>query len=54
MTEPSGQAAYETLVAVAVRLSAAERLAPRAADPALRAIADAGAAALHVTAASIR
>ena len=53
MTEPSREAAYETLVAIAVRLSAAERLAPTAAEPALRAIADAGAAALHVAAASI-
>jgi GAF domain-containing protein len=53
MTEPSRGAAYEALVAVAVRLSAAERLAPTSADPALRAIADAGAAALHVAAASI-
>jgi GAF domain-containing protein len=44
--------ALEALVAVAVRLSAAERLAPSTAEGALRAIADAGAAALHVAAAS--
>src|SRR5512147_3205495 len=45
--------ALEALVAVAARVSAAERLAPADAEPALRAIADAAAAALHVTAASI-
>ena len=53
MTEPARDAALEALVGVAVRLSAAERLAPRSAEPALRAIADAAAAALHVAAASI-
>ena len=59
MTEASGPrearsaAALETLVAVAARLSVAERLAPTDPEPALRAIADAAAAALHVTAASI-
>jgi GAF domain-containing protein len=59
MTEP-GRArdlqaldALGALVAVAVRLSAAERLAPSTAEAALRSIADAGAAALHVAAASI-
>jgi GAF domain-containing protein len=41
------------LVAVAARLSAAEQLAPSDAEPALRAVADAAAAALRVTAASI-
>lgn len=46
-------AAVEALVAVAARLAAAERLAPTGAEPALAAIADAGAAALHVAAASI-
>lgn len=45
--------ALDALVAVAARLSAAERLAPPDAEPALRAVADAAAAALHVTAASI-
>jgi GAF domain-containing protein len=45
--------ALDVLVAVAVRLSAAERLAPSNAEAALRAIADAGAAALRVAAASI-
>jgi GAF domain-containing protein len=45
--------ALEALIAVAVRLSAAERLAPSTAEAALSAIADAGAAALHVAAASI-
>lgn len=45
--------ALAALEAVAARLAAAERLAPTAAEPALRAIADAAAAALHVTAASI-
>lgn len=53
MTEPSRATALEALVAVAVRLSAAERLAPSSAEAALRAIADAGAAALHVAATSI-
>ena len=53
MTEGDRPAALDVLVAVAVRLSAAERLAPATAEPALRAIADAGAAALHVAAASI-
>lgn len=53
MTEPAQTPAMEALVAVAVRLSAAERLAPSSAEAALRAIADAGAAALHVAAASI-
>jgi len=46
-------AALDALVAVAVRLAAAERLAPPVAEAALRAIADAAAAALRVTAASI-
>jgi GAF domain-containing protein len=50
---PRSAAALEALVAVAARLSAAERLAPVTAEPALRAIADAAAAALRVTAASI-
>ncbi|MBI3748689.1 MAG: GAF domain-containing protein [Chloroflexi bacterium] len=45
--------ALDALVAVAVRLAAAERLAPADAEPALRAVAEAGAAALRVTAASI-
>ena len=45
--------ALQALVDVAVRLSAAERLAPSTAETALQAIADAGAAALHVAAASI-
>jgi GAF domain-containing protein len=53
MTESAHAAALEALVAVAVRLSAAERLAPRSAEPALLALADAAAAALHVAAASI-
>ncbi|MEX1169889.1 MAG: GAF domain-containing protein [Chloroflexota bacterium] len=53
MTDPTRAAALEALVGVAVRLSAAERLAPPTAEPALRAIADAAAAALHVAAASI-
>ena len=53
MTDPARVAALEALVGVAVRLSAAERLAPRSSEPALRAIADAAAAALHVAAASI-
>jgi GAF domain-containing protein len=46
-------ARLEALTAIAARLAAAERLAPPAAGPALRAIADAGAAALRATAASI-
>jgi GAF domain-containing protein len=53
MTDPARPAGLEALVAVAVRLSAAERLASPSAEPALRAIANAGAAALHVAAASI-
>jgi signal transduction protein with GAF and PtsI domain len=53
MSEGDRPAALDALVAVAVRLAAAERLAPATAEPALRAIADAGAAALHVAAASI-
>jgi GAF domain-containing protein len=48
-----GPRALEALVAIAVRLSAAERLAPSTAEAALGAIADAGAAALHVAAASV-
>jgi GAF domain-containing protein len=53
MTDQAREAAHDALVAVAIRLSAAERIAPTSAEPALRAIADAAAAALHVTAASI-
>ena len=53
MTEPRDRAALATLVAVAARQSAASRIAPPSADPALRAIASAGAAALRGTAASI-
>jgi GAF domain-containing protein len=53
MTEGDRPAALAALEAVAARLAAAERLAPATAEPALRAIADAAAAALHVTAASI-
>ena len=53
MTDPAREAALEGLVAVAVRFAVAERLAPPTAEPALRAIADAAAAALHVAAASI-
>jgi GAF domain-containing protein len=43
----------DAVVAVAARLTAAERLAPTDPEPALRAVADAAVAALHVTAASI-
>ncbi len=46
-------ASLDALVGVATRLAAAERLAPPSGELALRAIADAGAAALHVAAASI-
>jgi len=53
MSDLARAAALDALVAVATRLAAAERLAPPTGEPALRAIADAGAAALHVTAASI-
>jgi GAF domain-containing protein len=53
MTEGDRSVALATLAAVAGRLAAAERLAPAATEPALRGIADAAAAALHVTAASI-
>lgn len=53
MTDPARTTTLEALVSVAVRLAAAERLSPPAAEPALRAIADAAAAALHVAAASI-
>jgi GAF domain-containing protein len=45
--------AGRVLAAVAARLAAAERLAPPVGEPALLAIADAAAAALRVTAASI-
>ena len=45
--------ALDGLVAVAVRLTAADRLAPPAGDPALRAVADAAAAVIRVTAASV-
>lgn len=53
MSDPARATTLEALVAVAVRLAAAERLSPPTAEPALRAIADAAAAALHVAAASI-
>jgi GAF domain-containing protein len=53
MSDPLRDDVLEALVAVAVRLAAAERIAPSTAEPALRAIADAAAAALRVTAASI-
>jgi len=53
MTAGERPSALAALAAVAARLAAAERLAPTTAEPALRAIADAAAAALHVTAASI-
>jgi len=46
-------AALDALIAIAIRLAAVERLAPPATGPALRAIAEAAAAALRVTAASI-
>jgi GAF domain-containing protein len=51
--EDSRERLLDALLAVALRLSTLERLAPPAGEPALRAIADAGAAALHVVAASI-
>lgn len=53
MIEPADRAALAALVAVAARQSAAARIAPPSADPALGAIASAGAAALRVIAASI-
>lgn len=53
MTGADRTAILDALGAVAVRLSAVERLAPAGAEPALRAIADAAVAALHVTAGSI-
>jgi GAF domain-containing protein len=53
MTEPANAAVLDALTAIAVRLSAAERLAPSAGEGALHAIAEAGVAALHVEAASI-
>jgi len=53
MNDPARAAALEALVAVAARMAAAERLTPLTAEPALHAIADSGAAALRVTAASI-
>lgn len=53
MTAGERPAALAALEAVAASLAAAEWLAPATAEPALRAIADAAAAALHVTAASI-
>ena len=45
--------AMDALVAVAVRLTAADRLAHLAGDPALRAVAEAVASVLRVTAASV-
>ena len=45
--------AMEALVAVAVRLAAADRLAPATGEPALHASAEAAAAILRVTAASV-
>jgi GAF domain-containing protein len=45
--------APDLIVAVAERLAAAERLAPRTGEPTLRAIADAAVALVRVTAASI-
>lgn len=53
MTQPANRATLAALVAVAARQAAASRVAPPSANPALRAIASAGAAALRVTAASI-
>jgi GAF domain-containing protein len=53
MNDPARATALDALVAVATRLAAAERLTPPAGEPALHAIADAAAAALRVTAASI-
>jgi GAF domain-containing protein len=51
--DDSRERLLDALRAVAMRLSSLERLAPPAGEPALRAVADAGAAALHVVAASI-
>lgn len=51
--DDSRERLLDALLAVAMRLSTLERLAPPAGEPALRAIADAAAAALHVVAASV-
>jgi GAF domain-containing protein len=53
VTGSGDRAALDALVAVAARQVAAARVAPPTADPALRAIASAGAAALRVEASSI-
>jgi len=59
LTEPAGpigrrrNEAMDALVAVAVRLAAADRLAPATGEPALRASAEAAAAILRVSAASV-
>jgi GAF domain-containing protein len=53
VTQGTRAAALEALIGVAARHAAAARIAPPTADPALRSIASAGAAALRVTAASI-
>jgi len=53
---PAGSArdrALDALLAVAVRLRAADAVAPSTAEPALRAVAEAAAAVLRVTAASV-
>jgi GAF domain-containing protein len=50
---PSREAALDALVAVAARLSAAERLAPASGDAALRALAEAAVALIRAVAASV-
>ena len=51
--EPARSIALDALVALAVRLAAADRIAPPPAEAALRAIADAAVAAVRVTAVSM-
>jgi GAF domain-containing protein len=51
--EPARSIALDALVAVAVRLAAADRIAPPPGEAALRAIADAAVAAVRVTAVSM-
>lgn len=52
-TGSSREGALDALVAVAVRLAAADRLAPATGEPALQASAEAAAAVIRVTAASV-
>ena len=52
-SDPNRAPALQALVAVAVRLAAADRMAPATGEPALRASAEAAAAVIRVSAASV-